>query len=199
MERTLNCKPRSVKGKNEMNRLRMAGLIPGNLISQGQSVPVSFGAAEFSRILQTGLRQSSFFNANVEGGKSEQVHVKEIQRHPVTGQVLHVDFYRVTPGRRIKLNVAVEPRGLSRGVKGGGAMEHFIRSLRVVANPETVKEVIEVDITEMDVGSSVHLKDLDIPGDWDVRMTGNPIVIKVAAARTARAGEPGAEGQAPAK
>lgn len=186
MERILNCKPRSEKGKNEMNRLRTAGFIPGNLISEGKSIPVSFATADFMKLLQGGLRQSSFFEAKLEGGDGSQVYVKEIQRHPVSGDVLHVDFYRITPGRRISLSVPVETRGTSKGVKAGGALEHFIRSLKVRANPESIKEIIEVDVSNLDVGGSIHMSDLDIPADWDVRMPGNPIIIKVAASRTSR-------------
>ena len=189
MERILNCKPRSAKGKNEMNRLRTAGSIPGNLISEGKSEPVSFPAADFHKLLQSGLRQSSFFQAKVEGGSDSKVYVKEIQRHPVTGDVLHVDLYRVTDGRRISLSVPIETRGTSKGVKAGGALEHFISSLKVRANPESIKEIIEVDVSDLDVGGSIHMSDLDIPGDWDVRMPGNPIIIKVAASRTSRTGD----------
>ena len=189
MERILNSKTRSDTGKNEMNRLRTAGFIPGNLIADGKSTPISFGTAEFQKLLATGLRQSSFFDLKVEGGEDARVYVKEIQRQPVTGDVLHVDLYRITPGKRIALSVAIETRGVSKGVKAGGAMEHFIRSIKVRANPESVKEVIEVDVTNLDVGAALHMSDLDIPEDWDVRMPGNPIVIKVAASRTSRAQE----------
>lgn len=191
MERVLNGKPRTTTGKNEMNRLRTAGFIPGNLISDGKSVPISFSQAEFQKLLQGGLRQSSFFDVIVEGGETSRVYVKEIQRQPVTGDVLHVDFYRVTPGRRIALSVAIETRGISKGVKAGGALEQFHRAVKIRANPESVKEVIEIDISDLDVGASLHLSDLDIPSDWDVRMPGDPIVIKVAASRTSRTAEEG--------
>lgn len=187
MQRTLNSKPRSSTGKNEMNRLRTAGFIPGNLISDGKSIPISFAEADFQKLLSGGLRQSSFFDVKLEGGDDSRVYVKEIQRHPVTGKVLHVDLYRITPGRQIALSVAIETRGVSKGVKAGGAMEHFIRGVKIRANPESVKEVIEVDVSNLDVGASLHLSDLDIPKDWDVRMPGDPIVIKVAASRTSRA------------
>lgn len=199
MERILNCKPRSATGKNEMNRLRTAGSIPGNLISEGKSIPVSFPAADFLKLLQRGLRQSSFFQVKVEGGADAQVYVKEIQRHPVSGEVLHVDLYRVTPGRRIALSVPIEMRGTSKGVKAGGALEHFIRSLKVRANPESIKEIIEVDVSDLDVGNSIHMSDLDIPSDWDVRMPGNPIIIKVAASRTSRSTETTADEPAAAE
>ena len=97
----LLCKKRTESGKNTARRLRRDDLIPGNIIADGKADMISIPALEFNRILSGGLRQSTLFNLEVENGdKENRVYVKELQRHPISGNVLHVDFYRVTPNKK---------------------------------------------------------------------------------------------------
>jgi len=196
MERILACKERKVTGKNEMNRLRAAGYIPGNIISGGQATSVSFLEKEFSKMLAGGLRQASLFDLEVEGGAKSRVFVKEIQRHPVNGRVMHVDFYRVIPGQKTLVRVAVETSGVARGIKAGGALEHFIRVLKVKSSPENMQDVVSVDISDLDVGQSLYLEDLKLPAEWDILLRGNPIVLKIAQSRLSRTADPAEQGAA---
>ena len=100
----LSCKKRTESGKNSARKLRRNNLIPGNIISDGKSDMISIPSLDFKRLLTGGLRQSTLFNLEIENGDSEnKVYVKEMHRHPVTGEVLHVDFYRVTPNKKIQI------------------------------------------------------------------------------------------------
>ncbi|MCB1167202.1 MAG: 50S ribosomal protein L25 [Leptospiraceae bacterium] len=183
MERKIVAQKRDGRGKNIARRSRADGHIPANLIGSGQSQALELDAKEFEKLLQSGLRQSSEIALDVEGEGAVKVLAKEIQRHPVSGDVLHIDFYRINPGQKLRVNVPVETKGFARGVKAGGALEHYIRQLRVRTPPESLKEKIEVDITNLQVGGQIHLQDLDIPADWDVMMRGNPIICKIAQSR----------------
>ncbi|MBU45561.1 MAG: 50S ribosomal protein L25 [Spirochaetaceae bacterium] len=183
MERKIAATKRDGRGKNVARRTRVAGKIPGNLIGSGKSEALELDAKDFEKLLQSGLRQSSEIQLDMEGEGVVKVLAKEIQRHPVSGEILHVDLYRINPGQTLRVNVPVETKGFARGVKAGGALEHYIRQLRVRTPPESLKEKIEVDITNLQVGGQIHLKDLDIPGDWDVMMKGNPIICKIAQSR----------------
>ncbi len=187
MEKKLVCHTRTEKGKNAAGRIRRAGLIPGNLIKNGVSYPLTFDEPNFNKLLNTGLRQSTIIDLDVEDGeKGNRVIIKEIQRDPVTGVILHVDFYTVTPGQKVAVSISVETEGLSKGVKAGGALEHFIRLLKVKATPETLQDVIKVDISNLDVGDAIHLKDLNLPADWDLKLEGNPIICKISRGRMAK-------------
>ena len=145
-------------------RSRVAGKIPANLIGSGKSEALEVDGKDFERLLQSGLRQSSEIQLAVDGDSAVKVLAKEIQRHPVSGAVLHIDQYRINPDQKLRVNVPVETKGYARGVKAGGALEHYIRQLRVRTPPGSLKEKIEVDITNLQVGGQIHLKDLDIPG-----------------------------------
>lgn len=188
-KRNLTGKPRTESGKNAAGRLRRDGWIPANLIGGGKAENLAISEREFQKILTGGLRQSTIFNLEIEGGSTSSVFVKELQRNPVNGRIMHVDFYRAIEGEKVLVPVAVETAGVARGIKAGGALEHFIRVLKVKATPESLTDVIRVDITDLDVGGIIFLRDLSIPADWDVLMEGNPIVLKIARSRLARAAE----------
>ena len=178
---------RESRGKNQSGRLRREGFIPVNLISGGESESLQIKDADFQKLIKNGLRQSNVIKLEKDG-QSMDVIVKEIQREPVTGAILHVDFLKVQAGQKVLLRIAVETEGVSRGVKAGGALEHFIRNLKIKAAPETFKDRIVVDISNLDVDQSVYLEELDIPDSWDVLLQGNPIILKVAPGRMARQG-----------
>ena len=182
---SLNAKKRIEieKGKNQVGRLRRSGRIPGNLISKGKSSLLSFGEKDFKALVIAGLGTSSLIQLALEGEESSQAIVKELQRHPVNGELLHVDFYKVSKGEAFWVKVAVEPRGLSKGIKAGGALEQYINNLDVRTAPESLQEVVEIDITNLEKGESIYFKDLNLPKEWEVGMEGNPIVLKVAHAR----------------
>ncbi|MCB1140275.1 MAG: 50S ribosomal protein L25 [Leptospiraceae bacterium] len=194
MERTITATKRDGRGKNVARRSRVAGKIPANLIGSGKAEAVELDAKDFDKMVQSGLRQSSEIQLQMDGEGSVKVLAKEIQRHPVSGDILHVDLYRITAGQKVRVNVPVETKGFARGVKAGGALEHYIRHLKVRTPPESLKEKIEVDITNLQVGGQIHLQDLDIPSDWDLMMKGNPIICKIAQSRmTVMSGQDSAE------
>ena len=195
-ERKLTYQLRKESGKNASGRLRRNGFIPGNIISGGTSTPITIPEKDFSKLLHSGLRQSSLFDLEMDG-KAEKVFVKELTRDPVTSSVLHVDLYKIRPGKKVIVTVSIELTGTAKGVKAGGALEQFIQNIKIKATPESLKDVVKLDITNLDVDEAVHLKDLDIPADWDVLLEGNPLIMKIARSRLTKAEEP-AEGTATA-
>ncbi len=193
----LNVKNRSeeLKGKNHAGRLRRSGMLPGNIIAGGKSALVQFAEKDIEMLIKSGLRNSSVLSMEGESSAAgKQVVVKEIQRHPVTNRIQHIDFYQLTKGKRLLVTVGVVPNGLAKGVKSGGILEQFIHKLRVKTVPEALKEVVDVDVTNLELGQAIRLGDLNLPSEWDVVIQGNPIILKVAYARVApvEAATPGA-------
>ena len=176
-------------GKGHARRLRRKGALPGNLIAQGKSTLISVPDKELETLIKSGLRSSSIIDLSITGGAKVQAIIKELQRHVVNNKVLHVDFYQITENKRLQVKIGVEPVGTAKGIKLGGALEHYIRNLQVRTTPESLKEVIEVDISNLNVGEALYLKDLNIPQEWDVIIEGNPIVLKIAQARVSTAAE----------
>ncbi|MCB1172902.1 MAG: 50S ribosomal protein L25 [Leptospiraceae bacterium] len=192
---TLSATNREQTGKNAAGRLRAAGSIPANLIGGGEAQKIQILTSDFERLLAGGLRQSQII-ALQKDGQDTQVIVKEIQREPVKGDVQHIDFIKVHPGKKTLLKIAIESRGVARGVKMGGALEHFIRVLKIKAIPESFKDSIVVDISHLDIDQAIRLQDLDLPESWEILLEGNPIVMKVAPGRMQRAaGQAGDSGE----
>jgi large subunit ribosomal protein L25 len=189
MEFKLKCFTRDDRGKNAAGRMRRAGMIPGNLIYDAKSMPLAFDGNDFLKLMNAGVRKSTLLNLDIEGASGEEknssVIIKEVQREPISGNVTHVDFYRTTAGKPVQVNVAVEIEGQakSKGLKAGGALEHYIRNLKIKAAPEKMLDVFTVDIGELDVGDAVYLDDLKIPEGWEVLSKGNPLICKIAQSR----------------
>lgn len=185
--RIIEASSRSARGKNEARRLRVAGSIPANLLDQGKSTPITINEAEFEKLIGAGLRSSSKITLNLNGS-SQEVLAKEVHRHPVSSKIYHVDFYKVNPGKKFRVTIGIELKGSAKGIKIGGALEHYLRQIKVATIPESIVEKIEVDITNLGVGDAIHLSQLNLPKEWDLRLTGDPVVCRVAQSRlTAKA------------
>ena len=151
------------KGKNHAGRLRRSGIIPANIISAGKSSSLSLVEKDFTTLINDGLRSSSLIDLNVDEAGGSQVVVKEVQRDPINGKLLHIDFYQVTKAKLLTVKIDIVPVGSAKGIKAGGALEHYIRSLKIRATPEALQESIELDISELEVGQAILFKDMQLP------------------------------------
>lgn len=159
----LDTKLRTDGGKGVARKLRAAGVIPAVLYGQKQE-PLSLivDESEFRTILLS-RPESSILDINVEGVAGGPVNaiIRDVQKHPSTGKLLHIDFQRIRLDQKIRLEVAVSVLGDARGVKEqGGILEHGIRSLNVMCLPTAIPESIEIDVTELMIGDSIRLKDV---------------------------------------
>jgi len=170
---------RSSVGKNENNRLRAKGFVPINVIYEGKSVPGSVDETEINKVINSGIRSATLLDMEMEGEGKVAVFVKEIQRFPATNKVRHIDFYRVTPGKKITAKVGVRTTGVAKGSKAGGQFEHLIHELKIKSIPEDLKDLIVVDVTELGVGDAIKVSQLDVPKSWEIITNGDPIVTSV--------------------
>ncbi|GIX40406.1 MAG: 50S ribosomal protein L25 [Leptospiraceae bacterium] len=182
MEKKLKAEKRTEFGKNASRRYRRQGKLPANILEKGKSIPVLLNTTEFIKLLNQGLLPSMKIEVELDG-ETFQALPKEIQRDPVTGEIIHVDLYKMTPGHKFHLNIPVELVGVAKGVKAGGALEHYIQILKIRTTPESLKEKIEVDITNLDVGQAIRLSELNLPQEWDILTQGNPVICKISQSR----------------
>ncbi|MCB1159372.1 MAG: 50S ribosomal protein L25 [Leptospiraceae bacterium] len=175
---TIKAQKRTETGKNANNRLTASGRIPVNIIGSGQSALASVDRKDVIHLLNTGVRPATLIDLDLEG-ENVRVFVQEIQRTPGSNEIRHIDFFKVTPGKKVKTKVGIVTTGSPKGVKAGGRFEHIIHELKVKTTPEDLKDVIEVDVSDLGVGDSIKIKDLPIPQSWDILLKGNPIVTSV--------------------
>ena len=192
MESVLDAVKRQTKGKNEARRLRAAGKIPATLYGaqkageQPAPESVAVDPKPFMRILHSASGLNTLITLKVQGGTDARVLVKDVQLDPVSHHPLHADFYRVNMDRKILVTVPVVLRGESRGVKqDGGVLDFVHREIEVEVLPANIPDSIEIDVTDLGIGDSVHVRDLASAAAWSPvsdpdMMIVHIVVIKVA-------------------
>jgi large subunit ribosomal protein L25 len=159
----LTVRPREPGHSRATRRLRREGLVPGVIYGGGDD-PVSF--AVDARELRLALAHGgAVIDLSIEGGKAAPVVVKDLQRHPVRGETIHIDLLRVRLDVRIATTVPLELLGMedAPGVKEGGVLEHVTRELNIEALPNDIPDVIEHDVSAMEMNDTLTLAAVAIP------------------------------------
>jgi large subunit ribosomal protein L25 len=211
MEAVLDAVKRNTKGKNEARRLRAAGKIPATLYGAQKAgerpapESVAVDPKPLMRILHSASGLNTLINLKLSGGGDSRVLVKNVQFDPISNHPLHADFYRVNMDRKITVTVPVVLKGESRGVKqDGGVLDFVHREIEVETLPANIPDSIVVDVTDLGIGDSIHVRDVASNAAWTPisdpdMMIVHVVVIKVVEeAPAAAAAVPGAEGAAAA-
>ncbi len=187
---TLKATLRSDRGKGAARRMRREQAIPA--IAYGKDLkPVALAVSPkaLKEVLTSEYGLNSVIKLEIEGGESFHTLVAEYQYHPVSRNLLHVDFRRVDLQKPVDVNIPFEVKGRSKGVVLGGELRMVYRSLPVSCLPEQIPTKIVHDVTELDLEESVLVKDLNVPEGVSVRMAENRTVVTVAAGRAAKTAE----------
>lgn len=159
----LDVHAREAAHSRETRRLRRSGQVPGVLYG-GNEGPVSFAVAE--RTLRHALAaKGAVLELSIDGGSSTPAVLKDAQRHPVRGELMHVDLLRVDLKVAIQQPVTVELIGGEEapGVIEGGILEHVTREVNVEALPNEIPETIQVDVSKMEMNATIQLSEIDPP------------------------------------
>ena len=160
---TITLTPREPAHSRATRRLRREGLVPG-VIYGGDAAPEPF--AVDARVLRNALHAAgAVLEVTIEGGKQDNVVVKDVQRHPVRGEVVHVDLLRVRMDVAIHATVAVELHGAedAPGVKEGGVLTQELRELNIEALPGDIPDVIHHDVSDAEMQATIHVSELTAP------------------------------------
>lgn len=163
----INVERRTGKGKGPARRLRAGGQVPGILYGPKRTTtPIAVPREQFERRLAH-LEGSHLVKLLHEGSDAElndrMVLVREMQVHPVSGRVLHADFYEVDLTERLVVSVPLHFTGKAAGVVNGGIMQPILREIEVECLPTEIPEYIEVDVTPLGIHDAVHIADLKLP------------------------------------
>ncbi|MBA3011820.1 MAG: 50S ribosomal protein L25 [Proteobacteria bacterium] len=160
----LNAKKRETKGKGAARKLRVTKAIPA--IVYGAKIDpmmLSLDAVEFVKVIRDYGNTGLFFNLKIEDGPDKTVMLKAMQMDAFSLEYLHVDLHEVDMDHSVTVMVPVETSGVCPGVKNGGGMIQIIRrELEVICKPVDMPESIVLDISGLDIGDSIHVKDIDL-------------------------------------
>ncbi len=179
---TINGSQRESVGKKATKALRNAGQVP--CVLYGGDKPVHFSAPElaFSKLVYTPNAHTVVIA--LDSGETLNAVLQDIQFHPVTDRILHVDFYQLFEDKEIALNIPVQLVGNSRGVKNGGVLRRNNRKLRIKALPVNLPDFIEIDITPLKIGDKVAVGELPTE-NYTFLHSDNTVVCQVKTSRTA--------------
>lgn len=197
---TIKGSQRESVGKKATKALRNAGMVP--CVVYGGDEPLSFSAEEmaFKNLIYTPDVHTVVIA--IEGKKINAI-LQDIQFHPVTDRILHIDFYQIFDDKEVTMEIPVRTEGNSRGVRNGGVLRIVNRKLRIKALPENLPDFIEADITEMRIGSKMYITAIKTD-NYKIMHPDNTVICQVRTSRTAIADEveeetetaEGAEGEA---
>lgn len=179
---TIQGKKRESVGKASTRALRNAEQVP--CVVYGGNEPIHFSAdvREFKDLIYT--PEAHIVVLNIEGGESINCVLQDIQFHPVTDEILHVDFYQINESKPVTMNIPVRLTGRARGVMAGGVLRFNLRRLKVKALPANLPDEIVVDITKMRIGHKKYIKDIRVD-DYTLLHPDNAVVCMIKTARTA--------------
>jgi large subunit ribosomal protein L25 len=160
----LKARRREEASKKNVHKLRQQGEIPGVLYGHKKDpVHLALPEHEFWTILHNATSEHLILDLEVEGVdmKEHMTLVRDVQHHPVSGDVLHVDFQRISMNESIKVGVPVHLKGMSRGVKEfGGILDQGVREVMITTTAANVPEHLDIDISSLMIGDTIHISDL---------------------------------------
>src|SRR6201996_8111241 len=177
--------PRENVGKRDAKELRYQGLVPAVLYGGATQTHFAVSVADLKPVIYTPVVH--FIDITVAGVKSQAI-IQDIQFHPLTEQILHVDFLLLDEKKPITIEIPIKLTGTSPGVKMGGKLVQKLRKLRVKALPKDHLDNIEISIEELEVGKSVRVREVSAP---NVAITNTPedTIVSVTTSRALRQAE----------
>lgn len=181
-------------GKGGARTARREGRLPGVLYGQGKSIHLSVDRREFTRAVNQAQDENVLFDVKLPGEDAVLTSIaREVQHDPVTRIALHVDFQFVDLTKPIHVDVAVRLVGEAEGVKNfGGVMEHVTREIEILCLPTSIPSHLEVDVSALMVGDSVHVSDIPAEG-FEILEEPTRVIAHVAAPTVEKAAEEEAE------
>ena len=190
---------RKTTGSAKSRQVRRLNLIPG-IVYGGDAKPMNIQADRkaYDRIYHQHAGESLIYHLNlVDDGKKVSdfpAIIKDVQLHPVTDEIIHIDFNRISLDKEIEIKVKVLPKGEAVGVKrDGGTLEHLMWELEVICLPTNIPHHLEADVTNLGVHDSIFVKDLVLPAGVSTKHDPESVVITVAGSMREEVAAPVAE------
>ena len=177
---TINGSKRESVGKKSTKALRNAGKVP--CVLYGGEQPLHFSAEELSFKHLVYTPDVHTVEIKLEGGETVNAVLQDIQFHPVTDAILHIDFYQIFEDKEISMEIPVHTTGVARGVKNGGVLRFNLRRMRVKGLPGNLPDFIEADITNLRIGNKLYVTAL-ASENFKIMHPDNTVVCQVRTSR----------------
>lgn len=185
---TLSATLRSDSGKGAARALRRAGSIPAVIYGhKRQPMSLSVSTRDLERLLERVSAESTVVELSIDGTVSRTI-IREIQKHPFKKQLVHVDFQELVAGEMITVSIPLVIVGVSVGVRSfGGILDQTMRDLEVSVDPSNIPNHIDLDVSALGLGDSIHVRDIKLPAGVTVLTDSDASVLVIAAPRVSAA------------
>ncbi len=194
----LSAEPRTGLGRSAVRKLKTLGAVPAIIYgAKDKPEPLQVARRDINSLLSHASGENILVELEVKGSANRLALIQEVQHAPVSGDVLHIDFHAVSMDEMIEADVPLEPTGIANGVKNfGGLLEQSLRSLAIECLPRDLPDVISVDVSELNVGDAIHVRDIKLPEGVTTRISPDLTAISVLAPTVEE--EPAAGAETPA-
>ena len=169
--------------KRATKALRKQECIPAVLYGHGiKTLNLAVEQKNFEQVVKKMHGENILISLSIDDNgfsKQETVMVRGIQYHPVSDELLHIDFYKILLHEKITTKINIVLTGEAPGVKEGGVLDHSIRDVEVSCLPDKIPGHFEVDVAQLEIGSSIHIRDLSIPEDVEVLADPDQAVVSI--------------------
>ena len=178
----LSAQKRENTGKGANRRSRQEDVIPGVFYSAiGDNIAIQIPLRALAKVYAQ-VKRTTVFNLEIEDNGKKAIYpalVWQVQRDPVKNSFTHIDFYGVDLDKPVKVTVPVEFTGTARGTKVGGKLETYREEVRLIAKPLEMPARVVVDVTPMDLGTTIHVADLALPEGVSAAYDANYAIVSV--------------------
>ncbi|HEY3375423.1 MAG TPA: 50S ribosomal protein L25 [Candidatus Aquicultor sp.] len=182
----LKAEKREIAGKESSKKLRRDGRVPAIVYSGGKATEISVNAREFSALTHSDAGKNVIVKLKIPGvKKAPNAIIKEVQRNPIKNEYFHVDFQEIAMDELIQAMIPVVHVGDAAGIKLGGILERHLDQLEIEGLPGAMPDHLDIDITDMQIGDSIHAKDVQLPGDMAMLTDPDAVLLTIAAAAAA--------------
>lgn len=188
IKQTLPIQERMKTGKGACHKYRKQGMVPGVIYGEHGNKNILVNANEFDKMLHH-INPNTIITLVDEKKSKTDSFVKDYQENLVSRQLIHVDFIEITKGKIVRVHVPIKEIGNCVGVKEGGIMEFFLHSLDIECLPKDMPESIEIDVTNLKIHDSIHVKDLKLKEGIRIHQNPEQVIVVVGAPKTQTAAE----------
>ena len=182
-ELTISAKKREKLGGSSALQLRQSGRVPGIIYGHGEpSIPFHVKELDLRSLIYT--NETHTVNLELDGSPMRCI-LREVQFHPVTDRVSHIDLIIIRAGEKIKIDVPVNLIGTAAGVKDGGVMDFSLHRLSIEVLPDAIPQHIDLDISSLKIGHSLHVSDIPSQPGYTIATDPHSVIVTIAAPKAA--------------
>jgi large subunit ribosomal protein L25 len=184
----LKAQKRTIIGRNAIKKIKKEGLVPGIIYgSQAEPMALQVEARALTSVLAHALSEHVLVELEIVDGDQSNHRlalIQEVQHHPLKRELLHVDFHAVSATEKITSEVPIEAFGDALGVRTfGGLLEYSLRTLEVECFPQDLPEIVRIDVSNLNIGEALHVRDIPLPSGVESLTDGDLTVVSVVASR----------------